>query len=298
MVGVAYAFVAYLAWGILPIYWKWLDQVPAGEVLAHRVFWSFIFVAGVVAVYGKWGTLKKTFSDRKSRFAMCACSVLISSNWFIYIYAVHTNKLVEASLGYYITPLLSILLATTVLKEKLNFWQGVALVFAFAGVLVIALQYGGLPWIAFALSISFAIYGLLKKMANLDSITGLAMETAFVMPIALIYILIIQHSGRGAFHVSPDINTILLIGSGVATAIPLLWFAQAANRASLATIGFIQYLAPSISLLIGVFLFHEPFTKHHLISFAFIWVALLIYSCANTNVMRQLQQRIYKVTAR
>lgn len=294
-VGVAYALLAYVAWGFLPIYWKLLDKVPAGEVLANRIFWSFVFVMGIIFVQGHWKTLKATMANRTNRLAMFACSIIISANWFIYIYAVHTDHLIEASLGYYIMPLFSVLLGMIFLKEKLNFWQSVAFVAASIGVCTITFQFGRVPWIALALTLTFGVYGLVKKLANVDSLTGLAMETAYVTPVALIYLSIVKGNQGTFLYAEWDLTTILLIGCGVATALPLLWFAQATRRVALATVGFVQYVSPTISLAIGVFLFHEPFTGAHLISFAFIWSAVIIYMLANTKLFIWLQSRIWGV---
>ncbi|OEF97583.1 EamA family transporter RarD [Desulfuribacillus alkaliarsenatis] len=290
--GVSFALLAYIAWGVLPLYWKLLESVPAAEILAHRIVWSFVFVIGILAIYGRWEDIKVTLSSRKNRLAMLVCSLLISGNWFTYIYAVNSNQLVEASFGYYISPLFSMFLAITILKERLNFWQGVALIFAATGVLIIAVQHGSIPWIALILTVSFGFYGLVKKMVKFDSMTGLATETAFVTPVALIYIIFLQQDGIGSFTFAFDSITLLLMGAGIATAMPLLWFAQAANRIKLSTISFIQYLAPTISLGIGIFLFREPFTLVHAVSFAFIWCALAIYSCSNTKAMLWLRERI------
>ncbi|OEH85299.1 hypothetical protein BHU72_04180 [Desulfuribacillus stibiiarsenatis] len=291
--GVMYAVLAYVLWGVLPLYWKMLDYIPTGEILAHRVFWSCVFMFGVIAVFKLWNPLKEVVVVRRKRISIFFCAIFISINWFTYIGAVNSDQLVEASFGYFITPIFSVLLAVVVLKERLNFWQGVALGLVCIGVLVMIFQYGRMPWMALVLASSFAMYGLIKKKANIDSIVGLTIETAYVTPIAILYLLVLQVTGKQSFHMAIDSTNLLLIGAGAATALPLIYFAQAAKRASLATLGFTQYLAPSISLGIGVLLFKEPFTLIHGISFGFIWCALFFYSFAKAEWMLRVRNQIF-----
>jgi chloramphenicol-sensitive protein RarD len=293
--GVWYAVAAYTMWGFLPLYWKLLDQIPSIEILAHRVIWSFIFVSVIIAVTSKWtifkAECKKIFLNRSHLLSLIASSLLISANWLIYIWAVNTGQFIETSMGYYINPLLSVLLGIIVLKERLTYWQTLSFILATIGVAVLTFQYGQVPWIALGLALSFGLYGLTKKIANLNSLIGLTFETLFVLPIALIYISSLQLAGTGALTISsPDI-TLLLMGAGVATALPLLFFAQGAKRIPLSMIGFLQYIAPSIILFIGVFIFKEPFTTVHLISFTFIWSALTLYSLSRTKWMTALESK-------
>jgi len=292
-IGIYYAFAAYIAWGILPIYWKALQQVPAGQILAHRIVWSFLFVSILVIFSSKLSDWRAIVQNRFSTFMVLIGSLFISVNWFIYIWAVNNERVVEASLGYYINPLLSVFLGMIVLRERLNFWQLFSLFLAFCGVAVLAITYGQIPWLALSLAGTFAFYGLIKKVGNLDSILSLAWETIFVMPIALAYLVLQNKAGINYF--SGNLTTsILLIFSGVITALPLLWFAQAAQRVPLATMGFIQYLSPTLSLFLGVFLFKEPFSKIQLVSFAFIWVALLLYSFSKSSLLFSLQPKYFK----
>ncbi len=294
IIGIWYALAAFTAWGVLPLYWKVLKLIPAGEILAHRVLWSFIFVSVILFLYGRWNNVKEIISGKYNVFVIFLGALLISANWFIYIWAVNTNHVVEASLGYYINPLFNVILGMVVLREQLNFWQLISLLLAFSGVVIIAAQYGKIPWIALSLALSFGLYGLVKKLVNIDSIVGLALETAFVAPVALVYLILIQAKGTGSFGAVPISIIFLLICSGIVTALPLLWFAQGAKRVPLSTVGFIQYLSPSISLLLGVFIFKEPFTKINFLSFGFIWLALALYSSSQTNIMYNLQPTYFK----
>ncbi|MDA8234597.1 MAG: EamA family transporter RarD [Clostridia bacterium] len=292
--GIWYAIIAFGAWGVLPLYWKALQQVPAHEILAHRVLWSFVFVLVILVALGRWKSLKEALTNRSVSLAVLLSSLLISCNWFIYIWAVNDNHIIETSLGYYINPLLNIILGMLVLKERLNFWELFSLFLAFTGVVIRTVQYGKIPWIALSLAITFALYGLVKKTTKLDTITGLAMETAYIAPLAFIYLVFLGMDGAGSFGVSTlDVN-LLLLGSGIVTAMPLLWFAQGTQRVSLSTIGFIQYISPTASLLIGVLVYKEPFTGGHLVSFGFIWSALLLYSFSQTGFMQSLQPEYFK----
>lgn len=295
--GVWYAIAAFGLWGVLPLYWKALGSVPAAEIMAHRILWSFIFIFILILFFGKLGELKQVLANRSNLLPALLSSVLITTNWFLYIWAVNTNHIVEASLGYYINPLVSIFLAMVVLKERLNFWQLLALLFALIGVVVTTVQYGHFPWISLTLALTFGFYGLTKKLTRFEVNIGLFMETLFVMPIALIYLIVLMFRGEGSFGVAPFHINLLFMGAGVATALPLLWFAQATKRANLSTVGFAQYLAPSISLIIGVFVFNEAFTKTHIISFGFIWFALILFSFSHSKKMLELQPKYFKPKA-
>lgn len=277
-IGLCYGALAFTAWGFLPLYWKLLDTIPAEEILAHRILWSFVFVSGILFYSGNWNNLKQVLKNRNNLLTIFLCSVFISINWFTYIWAINSRHVVEASMGYYINPLFVVFLGITVLKEKITFWQAIALSMAATGVVIMTVQYGKVPWIALVLATTFGIYGLLKKVLNVDSVLGLALETAFITPAALGFILLKQMSGTGAIGLVSLSTTTLLMGSGVATATPLLWFARGAQRIELSSIGFLQYIAPTISLLLGVFVFKEAFTRVHLFSFGFIWTALMVYS--------------------
>jgi len=276
--GTIYAVMSYLAWGLLPLYWRLFTAMPAWEVLAHRITWSFIFVAIVVIFAKRWRQLREVVSTRRSKIAVVLCSLLISVNWFIFIWAVNNNHVIESSLGYYMNPLISILLAVIFLKERLSPGQWLSIFLAGVGVLIMAIQYGHIPWISIALAISFSLYGLGKKLAKLDVLLGLTWETIIALPVALFYLSFIQIKGTNTFTTLPTLSIVLLLLSGPATALPLFWFAKATRLLPLSLIGFIQYIAPTTSLLLAIFFFHEPFSQVEFISFSFIWLALIVYT--------------------
>ncbi|MBU7005905.1 EamA family transporter RarD [Phosphitispora fastidiosa] len=291
--GIAYTVAAFTAWGILPLYWKALKQVPAGEILAHRIFWSFVFAAAALFIYGRRHEFISMLSIRPNRVYALVCAGLISANWFTYIWAVNAGHVVEASLGYYINPLFSVFLGVVVLKEKLNFWQVCSILLAAAGVAVITVTYGRIPWIALILTLTFGTYGLIKKVADIESLMGLTLETVVIAPAALGYIIFKQAAGTGNLGYSLSLAA-LLVFSGIVTGLPLLWFAKGAQVVPLSTVGLTQYLAPTITLFLGVFVFREPFTVVEAISFGLIWVALLIYSLSGMKWMYRLQPRLFK----
>lgn len=276
--GILAAFIAYTLWGILPIYWKLLDRISPDQVLANRIIWSFVFVALIIIGQGRWKEVNP-FRLKKDNLLLYLCGIIISFNWFIFIYAVFTNHIVEASLGYYINPLLTIFLARIVLKEKLTGLQGVAVALAAAGVAVLTFSHGSLPIISLTLALTFSVYGLMKKKIQIEALPGLTLETFIVLPLAIGYLVFLQTKGQLVYPSLVAWEWILLLGTGVVTAVPLLLFAFSTRIIPLTTVGFIQYLSPTISLLIGVFIYKEPFTVHQAIAFSFIWVAIIIYSC-------------------
>ncbi len=291
MAGVFYGLFAYVLWGLLPLYWKLLEAVPAVEILAHRVLWSFVVVALAIILMGGWEKLSASFTDKKKLILIFSCGFIISLNWFTYIYAVNSGLVIEASMGYYINPLVVVLLGVTVFREKLGRWQLTALLLATTGVLLITLQYGRIPWIALLLAATFAAYGLIKKIIKLDPVSGLMLETLIVMPVALFYIVTLERSGSGALGSSPLYTSVILAGTGVITAIPLLLYARGIEKTTFSMMGFLQYIAPTINLLLGIFVFKEYFTTTHLISFCFIWVALIIFTFANIGVLKEPHPR-------
>lgn len=296
--GVIYAGFSYLLWGLLPIYWKLLDNVNAKEILASRVVWSFIFMVIILILTKKWGlfvqTIKGFAKNKKQMYALTIASLLISVNWFIYIWAVNSDNMIEASLGYYINPLISILLGMFVLKEKLTVYQYVSFILAAIGVLIISISHGQFPWIAISLAFSFGVYGLAKKLINVDSAVGLTLETLVITPIAVIYIGFLFINDANSF-LSDGVQTdLLLIGAGAATAIPLLYFAKGAQKIPLSLLGFLQYIAPTLTLLLGVFVYNEHFSKIQLLSFIFIWSALTIYSLSKTKLLPEQWLNFHK----
>lgn len=289
-IGIWYGIVAYSLWGILPLYWKLLISVPPLQILAHRIIWSFIFMIMIVAVTRGGKALTAVLADKKRLLFMFLCGFVISVNWFTYIYAVNTGHVIEASMGYFINPLVVVLLGVTVLKEKLSRWQLVALILAAIGVLIITTQYGRVPWIAIFLATSFAAYGLIKKMAKVDPITGLTLETFIVMPIALLYLLSLEAQGSGAMGAAPLAIKLILAGAGIVTATPLILFARGVEKTTFSMMGFLQYIAPTLTLILGIFVFKEYFSTIHLISFCFIWAALVIFTLANIGLLKEPQQ--------
>jgi chloramphenicol-sensitive protein RarD len=286
--GVIYAIAAYTLWGILPIYWKAMKQIPSGEILAHRIFWSFLLLIGMIIFSKKWTEFKQVFSGFRSIAAIFLGSIFISINWLIYIWAVNNNHIIEASLGYYINPLFIILLGILVLRERPDLWQIIAIVIAAIGVSFLAFQYGEIPWVALSLAVSFGLYGLVKKLSKLSSINGMAAETLLVAPMAFGFLFFRITNDSGVYSSLPIFVIILVLLSGLATSIPLLLFSQSAKRVSLSTLGFVQYLSPSISLFLGIFLYHEQFTRIDKISFGLIWIALAIYSFSRKEILMKI----------
>lgn len=290
--GMIYAALSYLLWGLFPLYWKPINHVPAFEILAHRIFWAFVFMMILLVCLKKTRAFLLGFKQMAMKPVMLLliilASVLVSANWFIYIWAVNHGHVIESSLGYYINPLISVLLGILFLKEKLNVWQLIAFLLAAAGVAVLIIEYGRMPWIALALALTFGFYGLTKKIVRADSILGIAYETLFVTPVALFYLIHIQVKGTAAFGTESLTTTLLLIGTGVVTAVPLLCFAEGARRISLTMIGFFQYISPTLTLILGIFVFKEPFSHTQFISFSFIWLALIVFSLSSTKFMARL----------
>ena len=284
--GIWYGIVAYTLWGILPLYWKLMQTVPPIEILAHRVFWSFIFMFLLITITGGWKTVALGFADKKKLLLMFLCGVLVSINWFTYIYAVNTGHVIESSMGYFINPLVVVLLGVAVFKEKMTRWQIAAVILATIGVLMIAVQYGRVPWLSLFLAVSFAAYGLVKKISRVDSITGLTIETLVIMPAALFYIINLEKNALGALGSSALSTVLFLAGTGVITAVPLIFYARGIEKTTFSMMGFLQYIAPSISLFLGIFIFKEYFSLFHLVSFSFIWAALLIFTLDSLGIIR------------
>lgn len=276
--GTWFVLAAYLAWGLLPIYWKALRSVPSPQILSHRIFWSFILTIFLLQVQKRWPEARAAFRRARNRRICAVTAAIIGANWFIYIWAVLHDHILDASLGYFINPLFSVLLGVVFLKERLSRGRMAAVCLAALGVGYMTFQYGRFPWIAFALALTFGCYGLLRKTARVESLVGLTAETALLSPLVLTFLIVRQAQGLGAVgHVSPAAH-VLLFGSGLVTAGPLLWFTLGVRRIPLVTAGFLQYIAPSLQLLLGTLVYGEPFTSTHLVSFSFIWAGLLIFS--------------------
>ncbi len=282
--GILAVVIAYILWGFMPLYWKALSHVGSDEILAGRIIWSFIFTVVLVLLGRNWRALlndvKELLKNKKSFFGLVLASYLIAGNWFIYIFAVNEAYIVQASLGYYINPLLSVVLGIIFLKERLSIAQKLAVGLASLGVILLILTYKEIPWIALALAITFALYGLLKKSIAIDPLRGLTIETLFVLPIAFIYFGYLLFTDQAVFFVSNSTTVILIIFTGAATAIPLILFAKGTKTMPLYMSGFFQYIAPTIMLLVGIFLYNESFSKEEFLSFSIIWLALLVFTCS------------------
>ncbi|MFI7539669.1 EamA family transporter RarD [Actinoplanes sp. NPDC049599] len=276
--GYLYGLTAYVLWGFFPIYFKLLAPAPPLEILAHRVIWSVLFISVVLLVLRNWRFLGRILRDRRLFGGITLAAVLIGVNWATYIYGVNSSRVVETALGYFITPLVVVLLGVTVQRERLRLWQWVALGFGGLAVAVLTADYGHLPYIALVLAASFGSYSLIKKRLSLPPAEGLFIESAVLAVPALGYLAWLNLTGGAEFgHVSAG-HTALMLLSGVATAVPLLLFAGAANRVPLVGIGILQYVAPILQLACGVLLFHEPMPPARLAGFGLVWIALIIFT--------------------
>ncbi|WP_147804977.1 EamA family transporter RarD [Alkalicoccus halolimnae] len=280
--GITAGIGAYSLWGLLPIYWKWIDHVPAFEVLAHRIVWSLLFLIGLFILLKRLPLLAEDLryiaAHPKIVVGILTSAFFISINWVLFIWAVANERIVEVSLGYYINPLINVLLGVLFFKESLSTRQRSAVGLAFLGVLILTFSFGTVPYIALTLAFSFGMYGLVKKQTQIGAMTGLIIETLFMMPFALGYLLFVHETASGIMHAGTGWTPLLLAGTGIATAIPLLLFGSAAKKIALSLLGFLQYIAPTTMLILGVVFYGEPFTTVHLISFILIWSALLLYS--------------------
>ncbi len=276
--GLGYGILAYLIWGFFPVYFKALGGVPPLQVVSHRIVWSVLFLWLIIAWRGKAGSIRDALHDRRAVVLLTASALLIAANWLVFVIAVGHAQVIQSSLGYFITPFVSVMLGVIFFRERLRRLQLVSLFMAAAGVVLLTVQYGQVPWVAIILAVTFGSYGLFRKIVTVDSLTGLTVETLLLGPIALGYLIYVSWQGNGAFPAPEPHISALLMMSGIATAVPLLLFASAARRLRLATIGFLQYLTPSIHFLLAVLLYKEPFTRAHLTSFLFIWCGLCCYS--------------------
>ena len=285
--GIVYAVSAYVLWGLFPLYFTRVAHVAAPEVLVHRVVWSLLFVLALLAWTRRWAWLPALLTQPRVLGAFAASAVLLSTNWLTYIWSVQNGHLIDASLGYFITPLVNVMLGYTVLHERPRRAQWTALALATLGVVWLTFQAGQLPWMALVLSLSFGAYGLLRKIATLGALEGLALETMLLAPPALVALVVWWGRGPASFP-TPDIATNLwLLAAGPLTAVPLLLFAAGARRVSMTTLGLLQYIGPSIAFLLGIWVFREPFSSTRLAGFLFIWAALVVYSADGWRIARR-----------
>ena len=274
--GILAAIGAYVSWGLLPIYWKLLGHVPTTQLLSHRIVWSFAVLAVFLGLTKRFTKLRGDLSPTVWGSYVLA-SLLIGVNWFIYVWSVNAGYIVEASLGYFINPLLSVLLGVFFMRERLRRLQWAPLGLAATGVIYLTVQYGRLPWIALTLAVTFSLYGLVKKKAPLGAFEGLTLETGLLLPPALVWLGWNEYMGAGAFLHAGTGSDLLLVGAGVVTTAPLVMFAAAAHRIPLSMIGILQYIAPTIQFLIGVFVYHEPFSRAQFTGFGMVWSAVLLF---------------------
>jgi chloramphenicol-sensitive protein RarD len=275
--GIWYGVGAYVAWGLLPLYWKQIEQVSAGQLIGHRIVWSFLTLAAITSVSKQWAALREAIARPGVVKSYALAAVLITVNWFIYVWGVNSGFIVETSLGYFINPLVSVVFGVLVFGERLRRLQWLAVALAGTGVLYLTLAYGALPWIAMVLALSFGTYGVVKKKAPLGSMHGLTVETAMLLVPAVLYLGYAERAGAGAFLHHGIPMDALLVSTGVVTTGPLLMFASAVQRTPLSTMGVLQYVAPTLQLLLGVFVYGEPFTRTQFIGFAIVWAGLIVF---------------------
>jgi chloramphenicol-sensitive protein RarD len=289
--GLAFGLGAYALWGLFPLYFPLLEPAGGLEIVAHRVVWSLVFVALLLTVIRAWPRVRAAVTDRRALLILVGAAALISVNWLVFVYGVNSGQVVETSLGYFINPLVSVLLGVVVLSERLRPAQWVAVGIAAVAVTVLTVDYGRPPWIALVLAATFGLYGLLKKLVRVDAAPGLLLETAIVVVPALVVLAVLHAQGEGTAGNSGTAHLLLLVGSGVATAVPLLLFAAATSRIPLSTVGLLQYLTPSMQLAIGVFVYDEPMPPLRLVGFAVVWLALAVFTVDTLRAARASRRR-------
>jgi chloramphenicol-sensitive protein RarD len=275
--GIWFALAAFVGWGLFPIYWKWLGAVPAMQLLAHRVVWSFAILMGFIIIAPQWPAFRRAAFKPRTLGLYLMAAIFISINWGTFLWAVNAGFVLQSSLGYFINPLLSIVLGVVFLRERLRLWQWAAIGLAAVGVLYLTVSYGAVPWISLTLATSFGLYGLIKKKAPLGSVHGLALETGWLFLPALLWLLISDLAGHGAFLHTGRLVDVALICGGLITIIPLVLFAAALQRVPLSLVGFLQYINPTLQFLLGVLVYHEPFSQAQLIGFSIVWLALVFF---------------------
>lgn len=288
--GVAYAGGAFLIWGLTPIYWKALQHVPALEILAHRIVWGLVFVALWMSLRGRWPELRAVFETRRTVAALAASTIFIAVNWGLFVWAVNTDRVLSTSLGYFINPLMVVVLGLVVLRERLNRRQWLAVGLAALAVAILTLRLGRLPWLSLTLAASFALYGLLRKTVRADAVVGLSFEATALAPLAAGYLVFQELRGAASFGHTGVLTDLMLIAAGAITVIPLLFFTLGVRRVALSTAGLLQYIAPTLTFLLAVLLYGEPFTTAHAVSFSLIWTALAIYTFDLRHRLRRLER--------
>ncbi len=289
--GVLFGLAAYTLWGSFPLYFALFEGIPAFEVLIHRIVWSSVFLAVVISALRRWSPVKAALRQPKRLGYVLGCALLIGLNWFVYIYAVESRQVLQASLGYFLTPLVNVALGLIILRETISRWQSFAVILAVVAILYQLVQLGVMPWISLILAFSFGTYGLMRKKVKLDGLSGLFVETLLLLPMGLFAWSVLSAQDLSSFSQTPY-ATLLLMSAGAATAIPLLFFAGAARRLRLATVGFLMYINPTLQFLIALLVFAEPLSTDKLISFVIIWVALAIYYWSAWHGRNHLEKQV------
>lgn len=289
VLGVVYAASAFLIWGISPLYWKALRALPAFEIILHRMVWSFFFLLPLIIMLRRWQEFVGALKNHRTLLMLLFTALMVGTNWLLYIWAVNHDRLLQASLGYYINPLVNVVLGMVFLKERLRTLQILAVLLAAVGVIYLTFSYGQFPWIALTLGVTFGFYGLVRKIAPVGSLVGLTVETLLLSIPALVYLFYLDSHGRGSIFRVNLKTDLMLMGCALVTAIPLLFFTLGARRLYLSTVGLLQYIAPSCMFILAVFLFREPFSSAQVVTFILIWTALAIYS---TDSMRYYRGKI------
>lgn len=287
--GIFFALAAYFIWGIAPAYFKLIQQVPADEILTHRIIWSFFFMLALVTLGSNWPKVRAACANRKRLLLLALTALLVGGNWLLFIWAVNNHHMLEASLGYFINPLVNVLLGVLFLGERFRRMQWVAVALAFTGVLVQLWQFGSLPIIGLGLAFSFAFYGLLRKKIAIDAQTGMLIETLWLLPVAAVYLFFIADSATSHLGANPWSLNLLLVAAGIVTTVPLLFFTAAATRLRLSTLGFFQYLGPTLMFLLAVTFYGETVGQDKLVTFGFIWAALVLFTLDALYTQRKLR---------
>ena len=288
--GLLAGFAAFITWGLVPVYWKLLKTVPATEILAHRFVWTMLFLILLLSWQRRWREVREAAHSRRAMLYCLTSGASIAINWFLFIWAVNAGHIIETSLGYFMTPLVNVLFGAIFLRERLTRWQLISVFLATIGVLNLTIGYGRFPWIALSLCFSFGLYGLLRKKSGTRPVPGLFFETIAIVPIAIVYLFVLKSRGAIIFGQNSWL-TFLLVISGIVTGLPLVWFGHAARHLRLTTVGFLQYLAPTCTFFLGVFLYHETFTRAHLLTFIMIWIALAIFTIEAIWRWRSVRER-------
>lgn len=280
---------AFTFWGVIPIYWKWMSAVPASQILAHRFVWTTAFLIFLLTWQQRWLEVRSTMRSPRAMFYCVASGSAIAVNWLVFIWAVNVGRVLETSLGYFMTPLVNVLFGAIFLRERLTRLQFASVLLATCAVLNLTFGYGRFPWIAVALAVSFGLYGLLRKVSATAAIPGLFLETILLTPLAVGFLAVVQLQGKLFFGAPDWTGSLLLFTTGVVTSLPLVWFGFAARHLRLTTLGFLQYIAPSCTFFLGVFLYDEPFTRAHLITFGLIWIALAMFTAETVRRWRSMR---------